>query len=229
MESLLQALRVPVDTAVYKALVNTDRKHFVPTKLQPIAYEDAPQPIGYNATISAPHMHLFACNCLHDHLKDTKYDRYVKVLDVGSGSGFLVAAFARLLQTVLGGNRFTVVGVEHIDALAKQSQENLMKDLDHDLLNHIKVHCGDGYKGWREEAPFDFIHVGAACETVPEALKEQLRVGGVMVLPVAAGTMGFQYMQVLEKTDSGQMVSVGEQLPVAYVPLTDVQSQLGRI
>jgi protein-L-isoaspartate(D-aspartate) O-methyltransferase len=177
-------------------------------------------------------MHIFACNHLDDHItrlslgkKQTKF----RVLDVGSGSGYLVAAFARLLQERLPeGSDFKVVGVEHIQELVDASKVSLRKDLQGTkLLGNVIVTCGDGYSGHIGEAPYDFIHVGAACNRVPEKLEAQLKVGGVLVLPLSSVmTMGYQSMITFVKNADGSVSELGKGLSVSYVPLTTVHDQL---
>lgn len=116
------------------------------------AYDDSPQPIGYNATISAPHMHAFCLEWLADILKPDN-----KVLDVGSGSGYLCAAFYEMMD-----QQGQVVGVEHIPELVADSINNLNKHYSEPMkAGKIVVMCGDGRLGCKEYAPYNAIHVGA--------------------------------------------------------------------
>jgi protein-L-isoaspartate(D-aspartate) O-methyltransferase len=147
-----------------------------------------------------------------------------RVLDVGSGSGYLLAASARL---VAGGGRGRVVGVDHIPALVDWSRENLRKNpetaawLDSGV---ISVRVGDGYAGAPDAAPFDAIHVGAAAPTIPPALVEQLAPGGRMVIPV--GTYMQEFTEV-DKDASGH-VTTRRLVGVQFVPLTSRSEQEGR-
>ncbi|KAG8582947.1 hypothetical protein GDO81_008233 [Engystomops pustulosus] len=99
---------------VYEVMLATDRRHYA--KCNP--YMDSPQSIGYQATISAPHMHAYALELLHDQLHDG-----AKALDVGSGSGILTACFSRMV-----GAKGRVVGIDHIKELVDDSVNNVKKD-----------------------------------------------------------------------------------------------------
>ncbi|KAE8587652.1 hypothetical protein XENTR_v10022052 [Xenopus tropicalis] len=140
---------------VYDILLATDRAHYI----QYFPYMDSPQSIGYKATISAPHMHAHALELLEDKLVEG-----AKALDVGSGSGYLTACFARMV-----GLTGKVVGIEHINHLVKDAVQNVKQD-DPALLSNgrIKFVVGDGRLGYPEDGPYDAIHVGAAAATVPQ-------------------------------------------------------------
>ena len=106
------------------------------------------------------------------------------MLDVGCGSGYLTATLARLCESTEA-EEVQVVGVESVGELAKLSEGNVRR-ADGDLLERqvVEIHVADGWKGWQSKAPYDAIHVGAAAEEIPQALKDQLAIGGVMVIPV---------------------------------------------
>uniref|UniRef100_A0A8D0GVS2 Protein-L-isoaspartate O-methyltransferase n=1 Tax=Sphenodon punctatus TaxID=8508 RepID=A0A8D0GVS2_SPHPU len=183
---------------VFDVLLATDRAHYI--KYFP--YMDSPQSIGYKATISAPHMHAHALELLKDQLVEG-----ATALDVGSGSGYLTACFARMM-----GPTGKAVGVEHIEALVHESIRNVQED-DPTLLSsgRVKLLVGDGRKGYPEEAPYDAIHVGAAAVTVPKELLNELKPGRRLILPLGpAGTN-----QIVETRLMG----------VIYVPLTDKEKQ----
>ncbi|EDO44156.1 predicted protein [Nematostella vectensis] len=157
---------------VEAALRKVDRKHY--SKLNP--FMDAPQPIGFQATISAPHMHVYALQILEDQLKEG-----ATALDVGSGSGYLTACMAYMV-----GEKGKVYGIDHIDQLVTEAKNNIKKG-NPELLSQKKVELivGDGRKGHAAGGPFDAIHVGAAAPTLPEELLEQLKPGGRMIIPVS--------------------------------------------
>ncbi|XP_052183496.1 protein-L-isoaspartate O-methyltransferase 1-like isoform X2 [Diospyros lotus] len=197
---------------VAEVMETIDRALFVPDGTSP--YIDSPMPIGYNATISAPHMHATCLELLEENLKPGMH-----ALDVGSGTGYLTACFALMV-----GPEGHAVGVEHIPELVDSSVENIQKSAAATLLKEgsLSVHVGDGRLGWPEFAPYDTIHVGAAAPEIPPALIEQLKPGGRMVIPV--GNI-FQDLKVVDKNPDGS-VSIRSETSVRYVPLTSREAQL---
>lgn len=113
------------DPGVESAMLKTDRAHYCPSESP---YMDRPYPLGFGATISAPHMHAYALEVLKDKLQEG-----AKVLDVGSGSGYLTVCFAHMV-----GPTGTVYGVEHIGELLKKSEENIRRG-NRDLLDSGRI------------------------------------------------------------------------------------------
>jgi protein-L-isoaspartate(D-aspartate) O-methyltransferase len=119
-------------------------------------------------------IHAMACEALYPALSRPN----ARILDVGCGSGYLTAVFARLNPSA------TVVGIDCVPGLVDMSRANIAQH-DSDLLrSHIKLAVSDGTKGYPDGAPYDVIHVGAAAERVPGPLLQQLKVGGMMLIPV---------------------------------------------
>lgn len=142
------------DERVKMTMLRVDRADFCPRN----PYLDNPEPIGCNATISAPHMHAAALERLKDHL--TEGD---KALDIGSGSGYLTTCMAYMV-----GASGKVVGVEHIRQLVDLSITNIKKNHANLLEGRVLIVEGDGRKGYPQYAPYKAIHVGAAAPNVPD-------------------------------------------------------------
>lgn len=193
---------------VAAAMKSVDRANYVLDKRH--AYEDSPQSIGHDATISAPHMHAHAAELLLPHLRPG-----ARVLDVGTGSGYLTS----VLYHLVGPHGGTVVGIEHIPVLTAFAESNIRADgLGAALDGQVVVLVtGDGRLGYPEKGPYQAIHVGAAARTVPPALVEQLASPGRMIIPV--GTYSQRLMQV-DKDAAGE-ITQKDLFGVVYVPLTD--------
>lgn len=185
---------------VLAAMAAVPRHEFVPANLQYSAYDNGPLPIGYGQTISQPYIVALMTDLLD--LRETD-----KVLEVGSGSGYQAAVLSRLAQQVYG--------MEIISALAISARRRLQR-LGYE---NVEMVWGNGFHGLPRYAPFDAILVAAAPRQVPEALIEQLKPGGRLVIPV--GNHGFAQDLKLFHKDSRGVVSEKTVLPVAFVPLLD--------
>ena len=200
------------------AMLAVDRALYCRPSSSP--YFDSPMPIGYSATISAPHMHAHCLQLLEPHLF-----KGAKALDVGSGSGFLVAVFAEMVSST-DDSKPLVFGIEHIPELTEWSRDNLKKSphtaelLERGIIN---VSTGDGRLGMKAFAPFDAIHVGAASPTTPQALIDQLALGGRLLIPVGTDE---QEMIAYDRDAVTGEVKKTTLFGVRYVPLTDRESQL---
>ena len=183
------------DPQVLRAMRAVPRHRFVPASERSSAYDDRPLPIGHQQTISQPYI-----VALMSELADLKPGD--KVLEVGTGSGYQAAVLAEM--------GVKVFSIEIVAPLAKQAKATLTK-----LGYDVEVRHGDGYAGWPEHAPFDAVIVTAAPPQIPEPLKEQLKIGGRLVIPV--GTH-FQSLIRVTRTKIGfRQESV---LPVRFVPMT---------
>ncbi|KAJ2459491.1 hypothetical protein GGF42_001432 [Coemansia sp. RSA 2424] len=200
--------RIISSAEVISAMRAVDRAHFC----KDYPYEDSPQGIGYGATISAPHMHGYALEGLRQYLKPG-----MRVLDVGSGSGYLTACMAEMV-----GDSGHVVGIEHIPELTNQSLVALRAHYPEWVdSKRIEMVTGDGRKGYAAGAPYDCIHVGAASPSKPTELLKQLKAPGRMFVPVG---IGCQYIVVYDK-DSQGYITEDQVMGVRYVPLTDASKQ----
>jgi protein-L-isoaspartate(D-aspartate) O-methyltransferase len=184
------------DSRVLEAFETIPRHLFVPPEYRPWAYDDSPQPIGHEQTISQPYIVAL----MSELLALTGSER---VLEVGTGSGYQAAILAKLAAEVHT--------VELIPALADRARRN-MEILG---LETVHVHCADGSQGWPDSAPYQAILTAAAAPKVPQPLLEQLAEGGRLVLPV--GARGFQRLELWRK--QGGAFSSENILPVAFVLL----------
>ena len=184
------------DRRVLDAMLKVPRHLFVPASQQSLAYGDYPVPIGYDQTISQPYIVAFMTQSLH-------IDPAHVVLEIGTGSGYQAA--------ILGELAGEVYTIEIVAPLAKRAQSTLAER----GYRNVHVRHGNGYLGWPEHAPFDRIIVTAAPDEVPPALVEQLKVGGLMAIPV--GTVA-QELRVLRRTAAG--IETLERMPVRFVPMT---------
>jgi len=203
---------------VYDAMRKVDRANYMPMESQdgvPVgsstAYCDSPHPIGYNQTISAPHMHAHALELGYAAIQNVERPR---ILDVGSGSGYLTACFGRLVA----GKHGRVFGLEVVTPLAQFAKKNIQK-ADGDLLDVgvVSIQIGNGWDGLGNEAPFHYIHVGAAAEAPPQTLMDQLATnGGRLVVPLDQERGG---QLLVEITRNGNTFSQRRLMNVCYVPL----------
>lgn len=184
------------DKGVLDAMLKVPRHLFVPKRERRRAYDDSPLPIGHGQTISQPYIVAFMTqelNVQSDH----------RVLEIGTGSGYQAAVLGELAKEV-----YTI---EIVGPLAEQARETLATL----AYNNITVRAGNGYLGWPEHAPFDRIMVTAAPDEVPPALVQQLKIGGLMAIPVGRG---IQELRILRRTSTGMQTL--KTMPVLFVPMT---------
>lgn len=253
-------------TLVKEALLLVDRSKYVENPAN--AYMDTPQSIGYGQTISAPHMHSHALEEIVPALTriskelqkqqqqeemqtnvgetstststttNLQEETELKILDVGCGSGYLTAAFGRLVDRgpdsspsssqdpkVHPLSKGRVWGIDVVPELVTLSRNNIQK-ADGDLLESgtVTIARGDGWNGLPNEGPFHAIHVGAAAEKFPTALMMQLYPhGGVMVIPVGGDNSLQNLYRVERLVDHGEFrredFRIQHLLAVRYVPL----------
>ncbi|MFH1208473.1 MAG: protein-L-isoaspartate(D-aspartate) O-methyltransferase [Candidatus Omnitrophota bacterium] len=183
------------DERTLNAMRKVPRHLFVPALLRGAAYSDQPLPIGRGQTISQPYIVAYMTEKGLVGPED-------RVLEIGTGSGYQAAILGELAKEVYS--------MEIIRTLAEAAARKLA-ELGY---KNVQVKCGDGSQGWPEQAPFDVIIVTAAPTEVPEALLEQLKVGGRMVLPVGGSS---QELVRITRTDTGfERESL---IPVIFVPM----------
>ncbi|WP_344800666.1 protein-L-isoaspartate(D-aspartate) O-methyltransferase [Litoribacillus peritrichatus] len=197
-ERLVQRLREEgvSDEIVLNVIRTTPRHIFVDEALSHRAYEDTALPIGFNQTLSQPYTVARMTELL------LQNGAPKKVLEVGSGSGYQTAVLAQLVPSV-----FTVERIGPLQEKAKSRMKLLG-------LDNVKFLHTDGGMGWPEKGPFDAIMVTAAPEHIPEALIDQLTIGGRMVIPVGADK---QYLTIVDRTSAG--VEIERVEPARFVPL----------
>jgi protein-L-isoaspartate(D-aspartate) O-methyltransferase len=186
------------DRRVLEAMGRVPRHLFIDPRFRGEAYEDYPLPIEEGQTISQPYIVALMTQCLE--LKGKE-----KVLEVGTGSGYQAAVLAELAEKV-----YTI---EIQEALAKKAAQ-LLRRLKYD---RIEVKSGDGFFGWKEQAPFDAIIVTCAASRVPPPLVEQLKEGGRLIAPLG-GTDEVQVLTLVTKVKG--RVKTKAISGVRFVPMT---------
>lgn len=187
------------DANVLEAMRTVPRHSFVKKVWKSSAYENRPLPIGMNQTISQPYVVAYMTEAL-------QLDPNSRVFEVGTGSGYQAAVCAEIAREV-----YTV---EIIKVLAESAKKRLKRLGYH----NVTVSQGDGYYGWKEKGPFDAIIVTAAAGLVPPPLKNQLKPGGRMILPLGS-PYGVQTLVLITKDKKGNFHS-RRLLPVRFVPMT---------
>lgn len=185
------------DARVLEAMRKVPRHRFMPESQRAHAYDDRPLPIAQGQTISQPYI-----VALMSELADVKPGD--TVLEVGTGSGYQAAVLAEM--------GVKVFSIEIIEPLAKQATATL-SELGYG--NKVEVRHGDGYVGWPERAPFDAVIVTAAPPKIPKPLKQQLKVGGRLVIPV-----GKHYQSLIRVTRTKDGFREESVIPVRFVPMT---------
>jgi protein-L-isoaspartate(D-aspartate) O-methyltransferase len=185
-----------VDERVLQAMERVPRELFVPDDLRGRAFDDAALPIAAGQTISQPYMVARIA-------QELGLDGDERILDVGTGSGYQAAVLAELGDEVHT--------IERIPELAEQARRNLEAA----GYDQVTAHQGDGSRGLPELAPFDAVAVAAAAPGFPQALYDQLRPGGRLVVPVG-GRHG-QRLEVIVRSPEGP--AVVRSVPCRFVPL----------
>ena len=172
------------DPAIISALREVPRERFVSDEYRASAYDDSALPIPAGQTISQPYVVALMIRALQLAPGD-------RVLEVGSGSGYAAAVLSRIASDVYA--------VERHEQLVTYAQQRLA-DLGYDSVH---VRHADGTMGWPEHAPYDGILVSASGPGVPQPLREQLAVGGRLVMPIGEAR-GMQTLVRLKRTEGGR-------------------------
>ncbi|HEX8443354.1 MAG TPA: protein-L-isoaspartate(D-aspartate) O-methyltransferase [Allosphingosinicella sp.] len=172
-----------LDPDVREAMLRVPRHLFVPGQLAALSYHDGPLPIGFDKTISQPFIAALMLDML-----EVRPGHHI--LEVGTGLGYQAALLASL--------RADVWSVEVVEEFAGEASQRLLQL----GFQNVRVRVGDGSRGWPEHAPFDRILVTAAAKTPPQALFDQLKPGGRMVVPL--GGKDVQQLSVVTKGTFGQ-------------------------
>jgi protein-L-isoaspartate(D-aspartate) O-methyltransferase len=184
------------DAKVLSAMLAVPRHFFFPKTFHSHAYEDKAFPIGEGQTISQPYTVAYQTQVLHINKGD-------KVLEIGTGSGYQAAVLMQMGAKLYSIERHESLSVKAASMLQKLGFKPVLK-------------CGDGTKGWKEKAPFDKIIVTAGAPVIPDTLVEQLKIGGIMVIPV--GNSKKQQMLTIIKTGESSTETI-ELDTFAFVPL----------
>lgn len=186
------------DTETIEAMLTVPRHLFVPEDIREEAYRDYALPIGYGQTISQPYIVALMTSSLH--LEGTE-----KALEVGTGSGYQAAVLAEIVDHV-----YTI---EIIPELAQRAEKTL-EELGY---TNVTVKNADGYFGWEEYQPFDVIMITAAVDHIPPPLIQQLKDGGLLVLPLG-NPLYYQALTLVEK--EGNELYTKHLSDVQFVPMT---------
>ena len=173
-EELIRSLKAQkFSPRIIRAFERVKRENFISKQLKGFAYEDRPLPLERGQTISQPYTVAFMLTLLELGNKQ-------KILEVGSGSGYVLALINEISK------KSQIYGIELTKELAKRSEKILSNK------KNIQVIQGDGSKGLAKESPFDRILVSAAAEQTPSKLVKQLKVGGILVIPVKSSILRIQ-------------------------------------
>ncbi len=188
--------------ALKKAFLSVAREKFFPEGMREHSYVNSAFPIGSGQTISQP-------STVAEMLEMLAVQRGMKVLEVGAGSGYVVALLCELV-----GEKGKVFGMELNERLKEMATENLATAGE----KNFEIAFGDGTMGWEENAPFDRIIISAACYKIPKPLVEQLAEGGRLVAPVGSS---LSQKLVLFQKENGEIIKTRHAGLFAFVPLKE--------
>ncbi len=203
-DNLLRALKEKgFSKEIINAFSKVKRENFLPEKLKEYAYEDTALSIGFNQTISQPYTIAMMLSLL-----ELKKDQKQKMLEIGSGSGYVLA-----LISVIVGDKGEVYGIERLKELANKSKKPLEK------YKNVEVYNRDGIYGLAEKAPFDRIMISAGYNQIPPKLISQLKDKGIIVAPLSEEEQEKSLMQFKKVKD--KLILKKEVPGFVFVPLIE--------
>lgn len=192
--SHLKEKRILRTDFIESAFRAVDRSYFC--KENP--YFDAAINIPCDMCISTPHMHLLALELMKEGFSDAK-----KILDVGTGTGYMAAVFSYLAPQA------QIYGIDCFEELVEQADKDCKNALPESMYKRITLMIGEGEKGHEAETPYDLIHVGYMCQSIPTSLIKQLKRGGILIIPIGSSISTYDqrleggYLMVIEKDQKG--------------------------
>jgi len=199
MQLVLDLRQNGVAPAIIDIMEKTPREMFVPQAFQDRAFENAALPIGHHQTISQPLVVAQMTEALE--LNDR-----CKVLEIGTGSGYQAAVLAPLCRRLYSIERH------------RNLQDEAIRRFESLRIHNVTTRCGDGSKGWPEQAPFDRIIVTAAAIDIPPVLVDQLAIGGIMVVPIGEDQHDQRLVKVVRREDDTKISDLGW---VRFVPFVE--------
>lgn len=181
---------------IIEAIQNTPRHLFIPEQFRDYAYGDHPVPIGFGQTISQPFIVAYM-------IEQLEPSTDCKVLEVGTGSGYNAAVLSQLVKEI------------HTIEIIPELKDKAEKTINSLHIKNVFIYNGDGSRGLVEKAPFDRIIVTAAAPSIPESLIEQLKIDGIMIIPVDAGI--YDILKKVEKKNDG--LHITDLISCTFVPL----------
>ena len=172
------------DAAVLEAMGRVPREIFVPEDMRDFAYQDRPLPIGAGQTISQPYIVAYMIEAL-------ALSGGERVLEIGAGCGYAAAVLAEIAGQV--------IAIERIGELAKMAADNLAVA----GYENVQIIHADGIDGWPEAAPYDAILVSAGGADIPQSLKDQLKPGGRLIIPIGSDALVQKLVRVTRRQDAG--------------------------
>jgi protein-L-isoaspartate(D-aspartate) O-methyltransferase len=199
LKLLMELRRSGIDTKLLSIIERTPREAFVPDYFFRQAYDNIAIAIGQGQTISQPKI-------VAEMIQELEVGERMKVLEIGTGSGYMTAILAKLCRRV-----YTIERIRELLIDAQMRFEKLH-------IRNVTTLIADGTKGWPDQAPFDRIIASAVASEPPQALLEQLSLGGILIIPIGE-VNGDQWVMKYKRLEDG--FESTQLWPVRFVPLVD--------